>query len=258
MASGAASGDAVKPYPLSEDLVGPVWRVRMPRAPRVIAPGGTMHVVTRCKNREFYVTAAADFEVLVAHLRELVRTYAVTVYAYTLMSNHVHLLLQAPTHEALGRPLRWFMTETARAFHQARGRRGHFWERRYRACLVEQDTYALAALRYLDRNPVRAGLVKDPTTYPWSSCAAYALGTPNRGLTFHPSYLALSPYAQVRQRQYRTLLAPSEDPQADARDPRWTTQRAVGSPTFMAPYVPRRRGRPRIETMPSQNQEVKP
>jgi hypothetical protein len=48
VASGAASGDAVKPYPLIEDLVGPGWRVRMPRAPRVIAPGGTMHVVTRC------------------------------------------------------------------------------------------------------------------------------------------------------------------------------------------------------------------
>ena len=76
-------------------------------------------------------------------------------------------------------------------------------------------------------------------------------------IAFHPSYLALSPYAKVRQRQYRTLLAPSEDPRANARDPRWTTQRAVGSPAFMGPYV-RRRGRRRIETMPSQNQEVNP
>ncbi len=147
------------------------------------------------------------------------------------------------------------MTETARAFHKARGRRGHFWERRYRSCLVEADPYALAAVRDLDRNAVRAGLVKDPTTYHWSSCAAYALGTPNRVLTLDPSSLALSPYAKVRQRQYRTLLAPSADPQADARDARWTTQCAVGSPAFMAPYVPRR-GRRRIETMPSQNHEV--
>ena len=53
----------MKPYPLIEDLVGPVWRVRMPRAPRVSAPGGTMHVVTRCNNRECYFTAAADFEI---------------------------------------------------------------------------------------------------------------------------------------------------------------------------------------------------
>jgi putative transposase len=255
LAINAAGGDAVKPYPLVEDLVRPVLRVGMPRAPRVVAPGGTMHVVARCNNREFYFTTAEDFDLLLAHLRELVRTYEVTVYAYTLMSNHVHLLMQAPTHDALGRPLRWLMTETARAFHKARGRRGHFWERRYRSCLVEEDTYALAALRYLDRNAVRAGLVHDPTTYPWSGWAAYALGTPNRVITFHPSYLALSPYAKVRQRQYRTLLAPSADPQADARDARWTTQRAVGSPAFMAPYVPRR-GRRRIETTPSQDHEV--
>ena len=69
--------------------------------------------------------------------------------------------------------------------------------------------------------------------------------------------MALSPYAKVCQRQYRALLAPSGDAQADARDARWTTQRAVGSPAFMAPYVPRR-GRRRSETMPSQNQEVQP
>jgi putative transposase len=135
-----------------------------------------MHGVARGNNREFYFTTAEDCDVQLAHLRELIRTYAVTVYAYTLMSTHVHRLMQAPTHEALGRSLRWCLTETARAFHQARGRRGHFWERRYRSGLVEADTDALAALRYLDRNGVRAGLVKDPTTYPWSSCAAYTLG----------------------------------------------------------------------------------
>jgi len=245
----------MKPYPRVEDLVPPALRVRMPRAPRVVAPGGTVHVVARCNNREFYFTTAEDFDVLLAHLRELIRTYAVTVYAYTLMSNHAHLLMQAPTHDTLGRPLRWFLTETARAFHKARGRRGHFWERCYRSCLVEEDTYALAALRFLDWNAVRAGLVKDPTTYPWSSCAAYALGAPNWVITLHPSYLALSPYAKVRQRQYRTRLAPRADPQADARDARWTTQRAVGSPAFMAPYVSRR-GRRRSETLPSHNHEV--
>lgn len=246
----------MKPYLPVDELIRPVLRVAMPRAPRLAAPGSTMHVVARCNNREFYFTTPEDFELLLAHLREMVRTYEVTLYAYTLMSNHVHLLLQAPKLDALGRPLRWFMTESARAFHRARGRRGHFWERRYRSCLVEEDTYALAALRYLDRNPVRAGLVNDPTTYPWSSCAAYALGTPSRWITWHPSYLALSPYPKVRQRQYRALLAPSEDPRTDARDPRWTTQRAVGSPAFLARYIPRR-GRRRIESTPTQNQEVR-
>ena len=243
----------MKPYPLVDDLLRPILRVAMPRAPRLKAPGGTVHVVARCNNQEFCFTAPEDFELLLALLREMLRTYDVTLYAYTLMANHIHLLLQAPKLDALGRPLRWFMTETAKAFHRLRKRRGHFWERRYRACLVEDDRYALAALRYLDRNPVRAGLVEDPATYPWSSCAAYALGTPNPLITFHPSYLALSPYPKVRHRQYRTLLGPSADSRADARDPRWTAQRAVGSAAFLTRYLPPR-ARRRIIPVPPQIQ----
>jgi hypothetical protein len=84
----------VKPYPGVEGLVAPAVRVRMPRAPRVAAPGGTIHVVARCNNREFYFTTTEDFDCLLAYLRELVRTYAVTLYAYTLLSNHVHLLMK--------------------------------------------------------------------------------------------------------------------------------------------------------------------
>jgi len=245
----------VRPYPLVDDLLRPILRLAMPRAARLYAPGGTAHVAARCNNREFCFTIPEDFELLLALLREMIRTYDVTLYAYTLMSNHIHLLLQAPKLDALGRPLRWFMTEAAKTFHRIRKRRGHFWERRYRACLVEDDRYALAALRYLDRNPVRASLLADPATYPWSSCAAYALGTPNPLITFHPSYLALSPWPKVRQRQYRTLLVPSADARAEARDPRWTTQRAVGSAAFLTRYLPPR-GRRRIIHVPPQIQAL--
>jgi putative transposase len=131
----AASGYAVKPYPLAEDRLEPVLRVAVPQAPRLVAPGGTVHVVARCNNREFYFGTPEDFEVLVAHLQEMVRTYEVTLYAYTLMSNHAHLLLQAPKLDTLVRPLRWVMTERAKAFHRVRG---HVWERPYRACLVKE------------------------------------------------------------------------------------------------------------------------
>jgi putative transposase len=238
------------PYPLADEILRPVLQVAMPRAARLYAPGGTLHVVARCNNREFYFTRPEDFELLLSHLRELPQTYEVTLFAYCLMANHVHLLLQVPKVDVLGRPLRWWMTETARGFHKARGRRGHFWERRYRACLVEDDLYALAALCYLDRNPVRAGLVEDPATYPWSSCAAYALGTASSLITLHPSYLALSPYPKVRQRHYRTLLLPSADPRLDARDPRWTKQRAIGSRAFLARYLPPRGSRRSVPVPP--------
>jgi putative transposase len=227
-----------KPYPLTQDALEVPARVEMPRARRIYAPGSTMHVVVRCNNREFLIRESEDFECLLARVREMRRTYGVTLYAYALMANHVHLLLRAPDRDPLGQPLRWLLTETARAFNRARGRRGHFWERRYRAVVVEDDLYALAALRYLDRNPVRAGLVRDPVAYPWSSCAAYALGTPNPLITLHPSYLALSRYARVRQRQYRALLALSAGPASDGRDPRRSSQRAVGSAAFVAQFTP--------------------
>jgi len=222
----------------------PVLQIAMPRSPRIYAPGGTMHVVARCNSREFYFATPEDFEVLLDHLGEMSSTYGVRLFGYTLMSNHIHLLLQSPDADVLGRPMRWFMTETARSFHRLRKRCGHFWERRYRACLVEDDLYALAALRYMDRNPVRAGIVEDPATYAWSSCASYAKGALNRLIQFHPSYLGLSPYAKVRQRHYCALLAPSSDPHLDDRDSRWTSQRAVGSLEFLKRHHPsgRRKG----------------
>ena len=220
-------------YDRKEKEVQPVLQIAMPRLPRMYAPGGTMHVVARCNNREFYFIGPDDFEILQDHLREMSSVYNIKLFAYTLMSNHIHLLLQSPAEDVLGRPLRWFMTQTAKSFHRLRNRSGHFWERRYRACLVEDDLYALAALRCMDRNPVRAGIVEDPATYPWSSCGSYVSGVSNGLIHFHPSYLGLSPYPKVRQKHYRSILGASSEPDLDTRDSRWTTQRVVGSRDFL-------------------------
>ena len=100
----AHGANAEMPYPVAADILGPLRRVHLPRAPRMSAPGGTVHGVARCNNRELYFTTPEDFELLLTHLRELRRTYEVTLFAYALMANHVHLLLQAPTRGA-PRPL---------------------------------------------------------------------------------------------------------------------------------------------------------
>jgi putative transposase len=130
-------------YGERDGAVRPVLQIAMPRLPRIYAPGWTMHVVARCNNREFYFAAQEDFEVLLDHLGEMSSAYEVRLFAYTLMSNHIHLLLQSPAADILGRPLRWFMTQTAKTFHRLRNRCGHFWEKRFRAGLVEDDLYAL-------------------------------------------------------------------------------------------------------------------
>jgi REP element-mobilizing transposase RayT len=102
------------------ELVRPAGRVAMPRLPRLQAPGGTVHVVGRCNNREFCFTTAADFDMVLAHLATMTRTYAVTLYAYTLMATHLHLL-QALRTDPLARPLRWFFREPTRAWQRAHG-----------------------------------------------------------------------------------------------------------------------------------------
>jgi len=114
--------------------------------------------------------------------------------------------------------------------------------------------YGLTALRYLEWNPFRAGLVQGRAAYPWSSCAAYVHGASSPLITLHPSDLGLSRYAKVRQRHYRDILAVQE-PRADIRDPRWTTERAVGSVAFLTRVaLPRRCRRARIREGNASNQ----
>src|SRR5512138_1887288 len=106
-------------YPLADELRPPAGRVAMPRLPRLSAPGGTVHVTSRCNNRAFCFTTPDDFRLLLAHLGEMARTFHVPLYAYALMANHVHLLLQAPATDPLARPLRWCFREITRAWQRA-------------------------------------------------------------------------------------------------------------------------------------------
>jgi putative transposase len=226
----------------------------MGRPARPYAPGYTVHVVARCNNREFLFSGAEDYELALSHLRELPSAWGVPIFAYVLMANHLHLLLRAPGPVPLGKPIRWLMTEIAKGINRLHDRTGHFWGRRYHACFVEDDQYALAALRYLDRNPVRAGLVENAEDYLWSSCATYACGRSNEMITLHPTYLGLARYSTVRRRRYLEILRPGPDLVADGRDPLWSRRRAVGSSAFLSRFSPRRPGRPKTPSTPKQNQ----
>jgi hypothetical protein len=121
----------VKPYPLVNDIAEPALRVAMPRAPRLVAPGGTVHVVSRCNNREFSFTTPEDFAVLLAHLHELVRTYEVTLYVPvvelcglrrrgTQSGNHVPF--QLPRAESLCESLPAAVPHAARPERRSPGR----------------------------------------------------------------------------------------------------------------------------------------
>jgi REP element-mobilizing transposase RayT len=140
----------------------------MPRAPRIHVEGGYYHVILRGNHREdiFFCPSDRDrFEELVA---EVIERFRMRVHAYCWMTNHVHLLMQV-SEAPLGRAMMRIASRYARATQKTRPTTGHLFERRYRAILIDADSYLLELIRYIHLNPVRARMVSDPDRYLWSS-----------------------------------------------------------------------------------------
>lgn len=142
----------------------------MPRMARLVLPNYPHHVVQRGHNKQVVFADASDFEHYLTNLRELKRSLAVKVYAFCLMTNHVHLLLDPGDDPmALAKLMKVLAARTTRYRNRLEGRTGTLWESRYRSSIVQNDTYLLACTRYIELNPIRARMVAHPSDYPWSS-----------------------------------------------------------------------------------------
>lgn len=146
----------------------------MPRRPRFAVTGWPLHVVQRGNDRGACFFADADYRVYLKALCEAVTHYGVAVHAYVLMTNHVHLLATPFEVGAISRAMQSVGARYVAYVNGKYRRTGTLWEGRYKACLVEDDRHVLAACRYIDLNPVRAGIVSDPAVYRFSSYAGLA------------------------------------------------------------------------------------
>lgn len=144
----------------------------MPRSPRIHVPGGLYHAILRGNHREAIFHCPDDYEAFEAIVVAYLARYDARLHAYCWMPNHVHLALQVGS-APLGRLMQAVASNYARRKQRRVPTTGHLFERRYRAKLVAADAYLLALVRYIHRNPVRAGLVGDPGEYAWSSHRAY-------------------------------------------------------------------------------------
>jgi len=95
--------------------------------------------------------------------------YPIRLLAYCVMPNHFHLVMRPKRGEELSRCMQWLMTSHVRRYHQHKGSSGHVWQGRYKSFLIQEDAHLLAVLRYVERNPVRAGMVRAAKDWPWSS-----------------------------------------------------------------------------------------
>ena len=183
----------------------------MARRMRMILPGVAVHVVQRGVNRASCFRADADHLVYLSNLRRLSEKHDCAVHAYCLMTNHVHLLLTPGAAYSCTALIRDLGQRYVPYFNQRHGRTGTLWEGRFRSCIVESARYVLACYRYIELNPVRAGMVKHPSEYPWSSY------TVNNGihadplLSQHPVFAALASDAEKRQAAYEALFVEEID-----------------------------------------------
>ncbi len=180
----------------------------MPRTARVIVPYTPHHIIQRGHNRNAVFAHAADCHFYLDSLRELKVEFDVDVFAYCLMTNHVHLILQVGDDvSAIGQLMKRLSARQTRYVNKIEGRTGTLWESRFRSSPIETDRYLLACCRYVELNPVRAGLVSAPEHYDWSSYRGKVGLSKQAWIDLDPAYLGLGAGENQRIFRYREFIS---------------------------------------------------
>lgn len=130
------------------------------------------------------------------------------------MTNHVHLLVTPETEAGTAKLMQAVGRRYVQYINRSYKRTGSLWEGRYKSSLIEAETYLLTCMRYVELNPVRAGMVQDPGQYRWSSYRRNGFGEPDPRITLHPLYLAMGCNDAIRQTAYRALFRSELDEEA--------------------------------------------
>lgn len=178
----------------------------MPRRPRLSLPDVPLHLIQRGNNRQICFAADEDYRLYLDWLKQYADKTGCRIHAYVLMTNHVHLLVSSSLAGAPGELMKALGQRYVQYFNRTYRRSGTLWEGRYRSCLTQAEDYLLACQRYIELNPVRAGMVAHPAEYRWSSYRANAQGEENLLVVPHEVYLGLGQDMACRQAAYRALF----------------------------------------------------
>lgn len=178
----------------------------MPRKARMYLPGIPVHVVQRGNNREACFFAEEDFQFYKEILREGLNRYGAQLHAYCLMTNHVHLLITPSFTDSIPRILQHIGRQYVYYINKTYKRSGTLWEGRHKSSLVDAENYLLVCYRYIELNPVVAGMVKMPEEYPWSSYSTNGWGKCDPLVSPHEIYLRIHTEKLMREKEYRELF----------------------------------------------------
>jgi putative transposase len=204
----------------------------MARKPRIEFEGALYHVITRGNQRQQVFKVTEDYERYLKILGDYKVRYDFVLYAYVLMENHVHLLIE--TKEVpLSKILQGVNQRYTMYFNRKYGTVGHLFQGRYKAMLCDKDSYLLSLVKYIHMNPVRAGSVKSPGAYPWSSHGSYVGRAKDRGIV--ESELVLRMFSEDRRKARRAYREYMEEKGILRREEVYATvdQRIVGDEEFV-------------------------
>jgi putative transposase len=210
----------------------------MPRANRYILPGFTYHVTHRCHDGSFLFRFALDRNAYRKMLRERLQSFPISLLAYSITSNHAHLLLRVKEgrEEILARFMQSLEGDFAQHYNLRKKRHGAFWGDRYHAVMIDNGPYLWNCLKYIDLNMVRAGVVGHPREWDWCGCQEL-LGLKKRNRLVDMEALlsrlgdgvTLAGFRSAYERTLEEALASREL----SRETRWTESLAVGGREFV-------------------------
>lgn len=198
----------------------------MARIARVIAPGFPHHVTQRGNRRMQTFFSDGDYGEYLTLMAQWCRKFSVDVWTYCLMPNHVHMVVVPESEESLRCAIGEAHRRYSRMINFREGWRGHLWQGRF-ASFPMDENYLLATVRYVELNPVRAGLVDDPFAYKWSSASAH-LNKLNNGL------LSASPLTEMIDDWRVFLLGPISEEKHDQVRLHERTGRPLGGDDFIS------------------------
>ena len=208
----------------------------MARLPRYVIPNQPQHIIQRGNNRQVIFADEVDYQVFRDALIEAAKKHGLQIHAYVWMTNHIHLLATPQFENSISKVFQSLGRKYVQYFNNTYKRSGTLWEGRYRATVVDSEQYLLKVMRYIELNPVRAGMVAHPADYPWSSYAFNAQGS--AGLNYdwiqpHAEYLHLGQTNTERQNSYQDLFK-AEIASTDLAQIRDSTHKgwALGSQKF--------------------------
>ncbi|MGB5466169.1 MAG: transposase [Sedimenticolaceae bacterium] len=185
----------------------------MARSTRACPAGVPQHIIQRGNNRQPCFACEEDLAAYANWLEEAAAKFQVAIHAWAFMTNHVHLLATPSEPDGLSRMMQSLGRRYVRYFNYMYRRSGTLWEGRFKSCVIDAEAYLLLCQRYIELNPVRAGMVEHPGKYRWSSYAANAQAKPRRLWTPHDLWLRLGRTHCERAERYREMFRGQIDPE---------------------------------------------